>query len=185
MTEIVLLSTASKIAWKNSNRFKIYDNFSQYAKKLKYEKLDVTINSFQSHNAISCDVLKCNRFKQKHLKFCCFCSIMMITILMSILMKAFFFYIYTYNLEKMHFKCLNLKLKIFCNRLNLNTWTFWFEISFKHEHFFLTLQKILVQITRSGPSNLNFKNLFKFYLNLQCKRLKYAILNIILLKNVF
>ena len=31
MTEFVLLSTASKTAWKISNRFKSYDHFSQYA----------------------------------------------------------------------------------------------------------------------------------------------------------
>ena len=31
MTEFVLLSTASKTAWKNSNWFKSYDHFSQYA----------------------------------------------------------------------------------------------------------------------------------------------------------
>ena len=29
--------------------------------KLKYEKTDVTINSFQSHNAIFCDVTSGNR----------------------------------------------------------------------------------------------------------------------------
>ena len=43
-------------------------------------------------------------FKLKNLKFCCIFSIMMITVLP----KAIF---YTYNLEKMHFKCLNLILK--------------------------------------------------------------------------
>ena len=46
---------------KNSNRFKSYDYFSQYANSLKYEKLDVTINSFQSHNTIFCDVTRGNR----------------------------------------------------------------------------------------------------------------------------
>ena len=39
----------------------------------------------------------------------------------------------------------------------------------------------LVQINRSGLSNLNFK----MYLNLQSKRLKYANLKIIISKNVF
>ena len=36
---------------------------------------------------------------------------------------------HTYNLEKMHFKCLNWNFKIFENSLNLNTLPFWFEIS--------------------------------------------------------
>ena len=50
-------------------------------------------------------------FELKYLKFCCIFSIMMITVLMSILMKAIF---HTYNLEKkMHFKCLNLNFKLF------------------------------------------------------------------------
>ena len=41
----------------------------------------------------------------------------MIAVLMSILMKAVF---HTYNLEKMHFKCLNSNFKLFQNSLNLN-----------------------------------------------------------------
>ena len=39
--------------------------------------------------------------------------------------------VHTYNLEKMHFKCLNLNIIIFLNSLNLNTWPFWFEISYE------------------------------------------------------
>ena len=61
MAEIVLLSTASKTAWKTSNWFKSYDHFSQYANYLKYEKRDVTTHSFQSHNAIFCGVTWSNR----------------------------------------------------------------------------------------------------------------------------
>ena len=38
-------------------------------------------------------------------------------------MKAVF---HTHNLEKMHLKCLNLNFKI-----NLNTWPFWFKISYE------------------------------------------------------
>ena len=49
---------------------------------------------------------------------------MMIAVLMSILMKAI---IHTYNLEKMHFKCLNLNFKLFWNSLNLNILPFWFK----------------------------------------------------------
>ena len=55
LTEFVLLSTALKTARKNSN------HFSQYANWLKHEKLDVTINSFQSHSAIFCNVTRGDR----------------------------------------------------------------------------------------------------------------------------
>ena len=49
-------------------------------------------------------------FKLKYFKFCCIFSIMTITVLMSILMKAIS---HTYNLEKMLFKCFNLNFTLF------------------------------------------------------------------------
>ena len=51
---------------------------------------------------------------------------MMIAVLMSILMKEIF---HTYNLEKMHFKCLNLIFRLFQNSLNI--WQFWFKSSYE------------------------------------------------------
>ena len=90
-------------------------------------------------------------------------------------MKAIF---HTYNLEKMHFKCFNLTFKYF-KSLNLNTWPFWFKISYE---FLLNVNIFnIVENLSSGLSNLNFK----MYLNLQSKRRKYAILKNILLNNVF
>ena len=65
MTEFVFLSTALKTAWKNSNPFKSYDNFSQYANKLKNEKLDVTINSFHPTMQYSVISQGVTEFKQK------------------------------------------------------------------------------------------------------------------------
>ena len=53
---------------------------------------------------------------------------MVITVLMFILMKAIF---HTYNSEKMDFQYLDLNFKLFQNSLNLNTWPFWFEISYE------------------------------------------------------
>ena len=69
---------------------------------------------------------------------------MMITVLVSILMKAFF---HTYNLEKMHFKCLHLNFKLFLSSLNLNTWPFWFKISYE---FLLNMNIYKIEENRSS-----------------------------------
>ena len=47
-----------KTACKNSNWFKSYGSLIDYASLLNKEKLDVTINRFQSHNAAFYDVIR-------------------------------------------------------------------------------------------------------------------------------
>ena len=55
---IVLLSTAVKTACENSNQFKSYGSFNEYAHFSNVEKLDVSMYRFITHYAVFYYVIK-------------------------------------------------------------------------------------------------------------------------------